>query len=153
MAADDAGRAVTIADKPLQDLDDDEWERLCDGCGRCCMHKFEDEDTGEALYTVIACRLFDDATCRCRDYGHRQQSVPDCLSIRALTPAQMRWLPQSCAYRLRAEGKPLPAWHPLVSGDPETVHAAGMSMRGRSIAVDTVPEACWPDYIMDTDGD
>jgi uncharacterized protein len=152
MAA-DASRPVNLADKPLHALSDDEWEQLCDGCGRCCMHKFENEETGEVFYTTIACRLFDDAACRCRDYENRQQSVPDCLQIRALSLAQMRWLPPSCAYRLRAEGKPLPAWHPLVTGDSESVHTAGISMRGRSTPVDTVPEAQWVDFIMSVDDD
>lgn len=151
MAVTDASRVVSIADKPLHRLNDDEWERLCDGCGRCCMHKFEDEDTGGMLYTTIACRLFDDGSCRCRDYGERMRRVPDCLNLRRFTPEQMRWLPPSCAYRLRAEGRPLPAWHPLLSGDPESVHLAGMSMRGRSTPEDAVPEERWPDYIVHVD--
>lgn len=136
-------------DVPLQALTAPQWETLCDGCGLCCMHKFEDADTGEMLYTSIACRLFDDAACRCRDYGKRLLKVADCLNLRSLSLEQMRWLPATCAYRLRAEGKPLPAWHPLVAGDARAVHAAGISMRGRSISEDTVPEAHWPDYIMD----
>ena len=140
---------MTIADRPLHTLSDDEWERLCDGCGRCCMHKFEDADTGDMLYTRVACRLFDDASCRCRDYGERSLKVPDCLNLRSLSVDQMRWLPPTCAYRLRAEGRPLPAWHPLVSGHSDSVHAAGMSMRGRSIPEHAVPEARWPDHIID----
>jgi uncharacterized protein len=139
---------VNIADKPLSALSDDEWERLCDGCGLCCMHKFEDEDSGEMLYTAIACRLFGDETCRCRDYHGRLLQVSDCMQIRAFSPAQMRWLPASCAYRLRFEGRLPPAWHPLVSGNPETVHAAGISMRGRSIPEQAVPEQAWSEYIV-----
>jgi uncharacterized cysteine cluster protein YcgN (CxxCxxCC family) len=140
---------MTIADRPLSTLSDDEWEQLCDGCGRCCMHKFEDTDTGEMLYTSVACRLFDDASCRCRDYGKRLLKVADCLSLRSFSMAQMRWLPATCAYRLRAEDKPLPTWHPLMAAEAEAVHAAGMSMRGRSIPEDAVPEDDWPDHIMD----
>lgn len=136
-------------DTPLQALTAAQWEALCDGCGLCCMHKFEDADTGEMLYTSVACRLFDDAGCRCRDYGKRLLKVADCLNLRSLSLAQMRWLPATCAYRLRAEDKPLPAWHPLVAGHAEAVHAAGMSMRGRSVPEDAVPEAAWPDYIID----
>lgn len=140
---------MSPADKPLHALSDEEWELLCDGCGRCCMHKFEDADTGEMLYTNVACRQFDDASCRCRDYGHRLLKVVDCLNLRSLSLAQMRWMPPTCAYRLRAEGRPLPDWHPLVAGSVEAVHAAGMSMRGRSIPEDAVPEAEWLDHIID----
>jgi hypothetical protein len=136
-------------DTPLQALTATQWEALCDGCGLCCMHKFEDADTGEMLYTSVACRLFDDADCRCRDYGKRLLKVADCLNLRSFTVDQMRWMPATCAYRLRAEGRPLPAWHPLLTGDAETVHAAGISMRGRSIPEDAVPEAQWPAHIMD----
>jgi len=142
---------MNIADKPLQALSDEEWERLCDGCGRCCMHKYEDIGTGEMLYTRVACRLFDDGACRCRDYGNRLLKVADCLNLRSLSLAQMRWLPDTCAYRLRAEGKPLPAWHPLVSGDPASVHAAGVSMRGRSVSEDSLPEDEWPEHIIHDD--
>ncbi|HKJ83749.1 MAG TPA: YcgN family cysteine cluster protein [Mariprofundaceae bacterium] len=135
-------------EKRLEALTDGEWEALCDGCGRCCMQKFEDEDTGEMLYTSIACRLFDDAACRCRDYADRLSRVPDCLNVRTLSAGQMQWLPATCAYRLRAEGKPLPRWHPLRTGDPDSVHAAGISMRGRTRSEAEVPEARWPEYIL-----
>ncbi|HSQ06937.1 MAG TPA: YcgN family cysteine cluster protein, partial [Chromatiaceae bacterium] len=104
---------------PLPDLDPQQWESLCDGCGKCCLEKFEDEDTGEMVYTNIACRLLDLETCRCSDYARRQQQVRECI---ALTPASLedpRWLPQTCAYRLVAKGQALAAWHPLISGDPE----------------------------------
>lgn len=138
---------MNIADKPLESLSDEEWERLCDGCGLCCMHKFEDADTGDMLYTRVACRQFDGASCRCRDYARRQQ-VAACLQIRGMSAAEMRWLPASCAYRLRAEGRPLPDWHPLVSGDPRSVHAAGISMQGWSVPEQAVPEADWPEHII-----
>ena len=102
---------------------------LCDGCGRCCLHKLRDDDTGALSFTNVACRLLDLHSCQCSDYAHRRRRVPDCVS---LTPAEVRaidWLPPSCAYRRLAEGKDLAWWHPLVSGDPETVHTAGISTR------------------------
>ena len=131
--ADKGGDFAMMRDKPLHELNDEEWERLCDGCGLCCMHKFEDEDTGEMLYTDVACRLLDGSTCRCTDYANRLHRVPECLNIRALKGDEYRWLPSSCAYRLRFEGKALPDWHPLVCGDAERVHRAGISFRGRCV--------------------
>lgn len=116
---------------PLEEMTRAEWEALCDGCGKCCMSKLIDDDTDEIYYTTVACRLFDAGLCRCTDYEHRQEQVPDCVQ---LTPENVRtipWLPRTCAYRLVAEGEPLFDWHPLLSGDPETVHDASMSMRGR----------------------
>jgi len=137
--------------KPLQALHDDEWERLCDGCALCCMHKFEDEDSGEMLYTDVACRLLDGTSCRCTDYAKRQASVPACMQIRQFTAAQYRWLPATCAYRLRFEQKPLPDWHPLVSGDAQSVHRAGISMRGRCILEVDVHEDDIMAHILDPD--
>ncbi len=116
--------------KRLDQLDRTEWEALCDGCGKCCLHKLEDAVTLELHFTDVACRLLDRATCRCRDYAARRRHVPDCLALDAASLATIDWLPDTCAYRLRAAGKPLPAWHPLVSGDPESVHRAGQSVRG-----------------------
>jgi hypothetical protein len=117
--------------KTLAELSVDEWESLCDGCGRCCLRKLEDEETGEVAYTDVACRLLDCETCRCRRYGERLSLVDDCIGLTPGDEAQLAWMPSTCAYRLVAAGKPLPDWHPLVSGCAETVHAAGISVRGR----------------------
>jgi hypothetical protein len=120
--------------KTLDDMSKAEWESLCDGCAKCCLNKLENETTGEIQFTDVACRLLDTDLCRCVSYDDRKRFVPDC---RLLTPAavrQLEWLPSTCAYRLVNEGKDLFWWHPLVSGDPETVHTAGVSVRGRVVS-------------------
>ena len=117
--------------KTLAQMTQAEWESLCDGCGRCCLNKLEDEETGKYFYTDVGCRLLDGETCRCRDYPNRLARVDDCEQLTPDNVAELDWLPPSCAYRLVAEGKDLYWWHPLVSGDPETVHIAGVSVRGR----------------------
>ena len=122
--------------KTLAEMTRSEWESLCDGCAKCCLDKLQDDDTGEISYTEVACRLLDLGTCRCTDYANRKRFVPDCVVLTPRTVARLSWLPSSCAYRLVSEGKDLEWWHPLVSGDPETVHRAGVSVRGRA-----VPEA------------
>jgi uncharacterized cysteine cluster protein YcgN (CxxCxxCC family) len=121
-------------EKSLADMTDSEWESLCDGCGKCCLHKLENEETGDIFYTDIACQLLNTTTCRCSDYSHRKQRVPDCLSLTPANISETHWLPSSCAYRLLHEGKPLKSWHPLLSSDADTVHRAGISVSGRVLS-------------------
>ncbi|WP_439496959.1 YcgN family cysteine cluster protein [Bosea sp. (in: a-proteobacteria)] len=138
--------------KTLDEMSPQEWESLCDGCGRCCLVKLEDEDTGRIHATDIGCRLFDAGACRCKDYSARSTKVPDCVTLTPEAVRTLPWLPPTCAYRLIGEGRDLPWWHPLVSGDPETVVAAGISVRGRVFASeeeideDDLPEriVAWP---------
>ena len=117
-------------EKPLRDLSRAEWEALCDGCGKCCLHKIEDEVTGRIYGTNVACKLLDRHSCRCTNYSGRKAVVPDCVRLTARLVPELPWLPSTCAYRLRSEGKPLPDWHHLISGSRETVHEAGISVRG-----------------------
>lgn len=123
-------------ERPLETLNRGEWEALCDGCGKCCVHKVEDELSGEFHATNVACRLLDRDSGRCSDYKHRKAFVPDCIRLSLANVRTLPWLPKTCAYRLRAEGKPLPKWHYLICGDPEAVHRAGMSVRGWTISED-----------------
>ncbi len=119
--------------KTLAQMDAVEWEQLCDGCGRCCLHKLRDDDTGEIAWTNVACRLLDNHSCQCSDYARRRRRVPDCVQLTPQQVAEIDWLPPSCAYRRVHEGRDLAWWHPLVSGDPATVHQAGASVRDRVI--------------------
>ena len=119
--------------KSLASMNRDEWESLCDGCGRCCLHKLRFDETGDLAYTNVACRLLDLGTSKCGDYANRRTKVPDCINLTPTVLDQIDWLPPSCAYRRLAEGRDLAWWHPLVSGDPNTVHTAGVSVSGRAI--------------------
>jgi len=135
---------------PLTSLSAAEWEALCDGCGKCCLNKLEDAETGEVAFTRIACRLLDGQTCRCSQYDIRKTLVPECV---VLTPGTLDgisyWMPPTCAYRLRAEGKALFDWHYLISGDRESIHRAGQSVRGWTIPEFEVPEEEWEDHIIE----
>ena len=119
--------------KSLTEMNPGEWESLCDGCGLCCLVRFEDEDSGEVIPTRVHCKLFDSDLCRCTDYENRKQHVPDCIKLTPGNIQELQWMPPSCAYRRLDEGKPLPAWHPLITGDPESVHKAGVSIRGQTL--------------------
>lgn len=125
-------------EKRLEEMNRAEWESLCDGCGKCCLHKLEDEDTGEVFATNVACKLLDRRTGRCKDYRRRHAYVPECVRLTPRALATLDWLPASCAYRLLADGEPLPHWHPLLTGDAESVHAAGISVRGWTVSEDDV---------------
>jgi uncharacterized cysteine cluster protein YcgN (CxxCxxCC family) len=134
--------------KSLDEMTPAEWESLCDGCGRCCLHKLEDADSGLLFYTNVACRLLDRQRCRCSDYPRRGQLVPDCLMLSAGDAGRFNWLPLSCAYRKLANGQPLESWHPLLSGDPDSVHRAGISVRGRTVSEAAVPAEQLEEYII-----
>ena len=119
--------------KSLGQMDRAEWESLCDGCGRCCLHKLRYDETDRLAFTNVACRLLDTTLCHCRSYETRREHVPDCVSLTPETLSEIDWLPPSCAYVRLAEGRDLAWWHPLVSGDPTTVHSAGVSVTGRAV--------------------
>ena len=139
--------------KKLEELSANEWEALCDGCGRCCLNKLEDADTGAISWTRVACRLLDEAACRCRDYENRGALVADCVQLDAETVRTITWLPPTCAYRLIAEGRELYWWHYLLSGDRETVHQAGISVRGHTVSEIGVSDAELEDYVVDWPGE
>jgi uncharacterized cysteine cluster protein YcgN (CxxCxxCC family) len=135
--------------KSLDEMTQREWESLCDGCGRCCLRKLEDEDTGEIAYTDVACRLLDRTSCRCTRYAQRTTLVDDCVALTPDDRLTLGWMPSTCAYRLLDEGKPLPDWHPLVSGSAESVHTAGISVRGRCLSEADVHEDEIPERLID----
>ena len=135
--------------KPMRDMTRAEWESLCDGCGRCCLNKLMEEGSDRTFYTSVGCRLLDADTCRCTDYKHRAAKVHDCVQLTPRNINRISWLPPTCAYKLIAAGRDLYWWHPLVSGDPETVHAAGVSVRGKVAASEMdVPDDKLEDYLV-----
>lgn len=135
---------------PLAKMTPAEWEALCDGCGKCCLNKLEDPDTGEVAFTRVACRLLDGESCRCSQYDIRRQFVPECVFLTPETlPETAYWMPSTCAYRLLHMGQPLPDWHPLVSGSPDSVHAAAESVRGWTVPEFEVDEDDWEDHIIE----
>ena len=134
--------------RSLRELDRQQWEALCDGCALCCLHKLEDEETGELFFTAVHCRYLDPERCRCRRYPDRARLVPECVRLDRDSVADLDWLPATCAYRLRARGERLPDWHPLVSGDPGSVHEAGISVRGRVISEQDVHPDGFSEYIV-----
>lgn len=140
-------------EKPLAALTQDEWESLCDGCAQCCLHKLEDEDTQKLYFTNVACHLLDHETCRCSRYKERSTLVPDCVQVTVKLASEANWLPKTCAYRLLAEGKDLPSWHPLLTGSAQSVHEAGMSVKDRAISEKYVHPDEIPYYIVDEDID
>lgn len=135
--------------KALADLSASEWESLCDGCGKCCLHKLQDEETDEVFYTSVACEKLNLETCRCAVYQERLSYVPDCLDLVKENLSDLTWLPASCAYRLVSENKALPSWHPLVSGDKNTIHERGMSVRHRAVSESEVDEDELELYIIE----
>ncbi|MFT4518547.1 MAG: putative cysteine cluster protein YcgN (CxxCxxCC family) [Halioglobus sp.] len=135
-------------EKKLEDLNPVEWEALCDGCAKCCLHKLEDEDSGEIHYTKVRCRYLDEQSCSCSDYKNRSVLVPNCIDLKGADVAGLNWLPNTCAYRLRARGEQLPNWHPLVSGDPESVHEATVSIRGRAVSEEYVHPDGYDEHIV-----
>lgn len=129
----------------------EEWESLCDGCAQCCIIKFEDEDTGRIYHTNVVCELLDIYHCQCTRYGERSVLVPTCLTLNPGLIGELKWMPETCAYRLLAEGKDLPDWHPLVSGSKESVHKSGHSVRAKVVSARDVDENDLPDYVVDDD--
>lgn len=140
-------------EKRLDEMSDSEWESLCDGCGRCCLQKLEDTESGEIVFTRIGCRLLDQDTCRCKDYENRLQQVPDCTMVRPLTEEKCSWLPDTCAYKLLATGQQLPPWHPLVSGRQESVVEAGISVLPFVVPESYVEEDRYPEFVIHLDAE
>lgn len=134
--------------KTLQEMSRREWESLCDGCGKCCLQKLEDEEDESVYYTSVVCQYMTD-DCRCSEYQNRQKLVPNCIWLKPEDVDSFFWLPSTCAYRLIAEGKPLPDWHPLVSGDPQRIHAVNVSVTSLNLVRDNeVTEEEWQNYVI-----
>lgn len=136
-------------EKTLAQMTGQEWESLCDGCARCCLLKLEDEDSGELHFTSVSCHQLDTETCRCKDYSNRKFLVPECLQVSHMKPKEYKWLPETCAYRLIAEGKPLPVWHPLITGESSSVQEAGISVTAFAISEDYIHPEQISEHIID----
>ena len=134
--------------KSLDELTHQQWESLCDGCAKCCLHKLEDEETGEVFYTKVRCRHLDETQCRCSDYANRSVMVPNCIALNRENVSSFDWLPATCAYRLRANNQALPQWHPLVTGDAQSVHDAHISIRGRAVSDEFVHPDGYEEHII-----
>ena len=135
--------------KSLEEMNQKEWESLCDGCAQCCLQKLEDMDTREVYVTQIVCGLLDLDTCQCTDYYNRSELVPTCVTMTPKNAREIKWMPTTCAYRVLSEGGTLPIWHPLISGRQETVIEADFSIKNKAISEKDVAESDWPDYIVD----
>ena len=136
-------------EKTLEEMSEQEWEALCDGCGRCCLIKLEDDDTGEIYNSDVRCALLDANSCQCTDYKNRKEKVPDCIKLSLKNVQEIAWIPVTCAYRRLAEGRGLAWWHPLISGDPETVVQVGVSVRGRTVDENSVQSGEWESHCVD----
>ncbi|MDH5434546.1 MAG: YcgN family cysteine cluster protein [Gammaproteobacteria bacterium] len=136
---------------PLQELNEEQWESLCDGCCQCCAHKLEDEDTGEIFKTNVVCEYLDTEQCHCRVYPERHQYVPDCIKITPQNAGELPWVPETCSYRLLAHGKPLPEWHPLLTGQKASTGLAGKSVSGKVISEADINEDDMEDFIVEDD--
>ena len=135
--------------KSLSEMTSQEWESLCDGCARCCLIKLEDEDNSDIYFTNVVCDLLNQESCQCTSYAQRSVLVPECVIVTPQVIQQLHWMPSTCAYRLLWEGKPLPEWHPLITGDADSVHLAGISVRGRVFRQCEIDENDLEDYIVD----
>ncbi|MFK5913662.1 MAG: YcgN family cysteine cluster protein [Woeseiaceae bacterium] len=135
-------------EKQLSEMSQQEWESLCDGCGRCCLNKLEDEDTGEIYFTNVACKLFDLEKCRCSDYENRMNSMPDCMILSIDNHAALEVMPSTCAYSLLNQGKPLPEWHPLITGDKNSVSEAGFSVEGKVVSEEHIHYEQLPEHLI-----
>lgn len=135
-------------EKSLAELNPQEWEALCDGCAKCCLHKLEDEDSAVVYYTKVRCRYLHEQSCRCKDYPNRSTLVPNCIDLRSADWQNIDWLPVTCAYRLRANNQALPTWHPLLSGNRNSVHDEGVSIRGRAISDEYVHPDGFDEHIV-----
>jgi len=135
--------------KSLEKMSRDEWESLCDGCGRCCLHKLQNDFTEEIYYTQIVCNLIDQNTCQCTRYDERSELVPTCVTMKPEDARNLTWMPNTCAYKLLADDKPLPEWHPLITGNRDAMVAANITITGRVYSEDEVPEKDWQDYIIE----